>query len=73
MNPLGAEFFIKPWRPKGFFQFESTINVLALSDSFEYLSTVRVKCILFHCRTEIQVSDHLQIEGSTIEPLLHEQ
>ena len=26
-----------PWKPKGLFQFKIIINVLALSDSFEYL------------------------------------
>ena len=29
-------FLYKPWRPKGFFQFEIIINVLVSSASFEY-------------------------------------
>ena len=31
-KPYNAEFFLyKPWRPKGFFQYEIIITVLALS------------------------------------------
>ena len=31
-NPYSAELFVyKPWRPKGFFQFENIINVLVSS------------------------------------------
>ena len=32
VNPLNAEYFLyKPWRPKGFIQFEIIINVLVTS------------------------------------------
>ena len=31
-NPLSAEYFVyKPWKPKGFIQFEIIINVLVSS------------------------------------------
>ena len=42
-NPYSAEIFLcKPWRPKGFFQFEIIINVLVSSFCFIYIPMLRV-------------------------------
>ena len=47
-------FLYKPWKPKGFIQFEIIINVLVIqSDSFEYLcygSTIIINIFTFTVR-----------------------
>ena len=42
LNPYNTEIVShNPWKPKGFFQFEIVVNVLALSAPFEYVMGLR--------------------------------
>ena len=50
INPYNAELFLKfkPWRPKGFFQFEIIINVLVSSFRLNtYVMVLRLLEIFF--------------------------